>query len=192
MDNASNNNTCMDSFSRGLYPRISFDPIDRRIRWVDIWLVKQWFWFNCIIQLFSAYCKPCMSSRHHEITNVKLADINADDYDPDNSLPTLDSIALLRTTIRKVCFFLSIFNWISLISCLLKIRSSSLRRESFSKTCQRLHLADNQLLLDITTRWSSTYIMIQHAVALQPVWVLIIPSKWNFTDLRLGNRRLSW
>lgn len=37
-----------------------------------------------------------------EITNISFANINAADYDPHDRLQTLDSIALLRTTIWTV------------------------------------------------------------------------------------------
>ncbi|KAJ3563636.1 hypothetical protein NP233_g8817 [Leucocoprinus birnbaumii] len=134
MDNASNNDACMESFSQSLHPRIVFDPTEQRIR--------------CFPHVVNLACQAVLS----KITNIRLAENNAEDYNTVESSPRRDSIAILRTVIRT-------------------IRSSSLRRDGFSKTCIRLGLDDLQLIRDCITRWSSTQYMTQRALKLKPAIV---------------------
>jgi hypothetical protein len=46
---------------------------------------------------------------------------------------------------------------------------SSFRRISFSNIVEALQLPSHQLIRDVDTRWSSTYLMIERALELQIV-----------------------
>jgi hypothetical protein len=51
----------------------------------------------------------------------------------------------------------------------LQIRASAIRRTAFASTQQRLGIRPYELLRDVETRWSSTYIMIERAQFLREV-----------------------
>jgi hypothetical protein len=48
-----------------------------------------------------------------------------------------------------------------------KIRLSSQRRERFAHTCKLLHTAEKELVVDVRTRWDSTFLMIERALELR-------------------------
>jgi hypothetical protein len=96
---------------------------------------------------------------------MDLATIKASDYVP-GTTPT-DPIATLRTLIRVVClcFFLPGI----LVNCFLQIQASSLWRQYFSQVLKCLEQPDLQLLCDMDVQWSSTLLMVEHALQLQTV-----------------------
>ncbi|KAJ7122049.1 ribonuclease H-like domain-containing protein [Mycena crocata] len=75
-----------------------------------------------------------------------------------------DPIATLRSLVRQI--------W-----------SSSLRRQFFSDILKALKLKDLELLRDVITRWSSTVLMIDRAILLQPAINKLLSSN-QFEDLR--------
>lgn len=55
-----------------------------------------------------------------------------------------------------------------------KIRSSLHRQDEFKKNCKIFGLNSKELILDVKTRWNSTYSMIERAVEFQDVSLLFI------------------
>ena len=56
-----------------------------------------------------------------------------------------------------------------------KIRSSLLRREQFARQCKFFGLNNpKELVLDVKTRWNSTYSMIERALELSDVSLLCV------------------
>lgn len=53
----------------------------------------------------------------------------------------------------------------------MQIRASSLRRQYFTSILNALKQKDLQLLQDIDVRWSSTLLMVEHAIVLREVSV---------------------
>ena len=47
-----------------------------------------------------------------------------------------------------------------------KIRASPQRRDAFSKRCERVGIQSKGLILDVRTRWNSTFYMMERAVEL--------------------------
>jgi hypothetical protein len=52
---------------------------------------------------------------------------------------------------------------------IVKICSSPQRRERFNRQCDLLHFNKLNLILDVKTRWNSTYFMLQRALKLREV-----------------------
>lgn len=84
-----------------------------------------------------------------------------------------DQVSKLRTVINYVSPF-SIYIYLRLI--FYKIRGSSLRRDLFSKISLELDPGRTplQLIRDVETRWSSTFLMIRRAIQLKNVSYLEI------------------
>lgn len=80
-----------------------------------------------------------------------------------------DQVKKLRSVINYVSFILFYFMTCKLI--LSKIRNSSLRRDLFSRILVELHPNKTplQLIRDVETRWSSTFLMIRRALDLREV-----------------------
>ncbi len=88
----------------------------------------------------------------------------------------------LRDVIHFVSFlFLSFLLIYQLI--LLKIRGSYLRRKSFSQIFKTTPL---QLLRDVETRWSSTYLMIKRAMEVKKVNLINLTN--SNAKFKLGNQ----
>ena len=77
-----------------------------------------------------------------------------------------DPIALLRSLIRGVSAILVRF---LILLIILQIRASSLRKQSFARILEAMEQKALQLLHDVETRWSSTYLMIDRAILLRGV-----------------------
>jgi hypothetical protein len=43
------------------------------------------------------------------------------------------------------------------------------KREKFSRFCEANHLPDKEVILDVKTRWNSTYLMIERSCELREV-----------------------
>jgi hypothetical protein len=56
----------------------------------------------------------------------------------------------------------------------IKIRSSPQRRENLSNACQAYKIADLKPILDIETRWNSTYEMVLRAIILKNVSLIYL------------------
>ena len=52
---------------------------------------------------------------------------------------------------------------------MIKIRSSSQRREKLSNACKTIQINDLKPIVDVPTRWNSTYEMIKRATDLKLV-----------------------
>ena len=52
---------------------------------------------------------------------------------------------------------------------MVKIRSSPQRREKFSRQCEVAGLSVKELVLDVKTRWNSTFFMIERSCELREV-----------------------
>ncbi|THV00111.1 hypothetical protein K435DRAFT_623206, partial [Dendrothele bispora CBS 962.96] len=65
---------------------------------------------------------------------------------------------------------------------IVQIRSSSLRRQYFSEILETLEKKDLQLLRDVATRWSSTFLMIERATVLRDAIDFFLSSR-RFPEL---------
>lgn len=109
-----------------------------------------------------------------KITDLKWASTTASDYNEPEPEGVVrrdrDVIAVLRSAIRAVS---TIWSWLLYSSDISQqIRSSSLRREVFADMCRSAKLKDYELVRDVDTRWSSTYLMISRALKLRKVMLL--------------------
>ncbi|THU80883.1 hypothetical protein K435DRAFT_694760, partial [Dendrothele bispora CBS 962.96] len=97
---------------------------------------------RCFPHIVNLSCKAVIDA----VTNIDYAADDAEEFDPDIS--GHDVIASIRALVRG-------------------IRSSSLRRQLFSEILETLGQKDLQLLRDVSTRWSSTFLMIDRAITLR-------------------------
>ncbi|THU78735.1 hypothetical protein K435DRAFT_578893, partial [Dendrothele bispora CBS 962.96] len=97
---------------------------------------------RCFPHIVNLSCKAVIDA----VTNIDYAADDSEEFDPDIS--GHDVIASIRALVRG-------------------IRSSSLRRQLFSEILENLGQKDLQLLRDVTTRWSSTFLMIDRAIILR-------------------------
>ncbi len=51
----------------------------------------------------------------------------------------------------------------------MKIRASPQKREKFAKTCEIADLSVKELIIDVATRWNSTYFMIDRAIEFKEI-----------------------
>jgi hypothetical protein len=56
---------------------------------------------------------------------------------------------------------------------IVKIRASPQKREKFSKQCDILNLSKKELIIDVKTRWNSTYNMLERAFEYQEVYIIL-------------------
>ncbi len=56
---------------------------------------------------------------------------------------------------------------------MVKIRSSPQRREKFSRQCEVAGLSVKELVLDVKTRWNSTFFMIERSCELREVSLIV-------------------
>ncbi|KAJ7137400.1 ribonuclease H-like domain-containing protein, partial [Mycena crocata] len=105
------------------------------------------------------------------ITDLDFDENDVANFEPDGpparcfmSAIERDPIATLRAIVRQ-------------------IRSSSLRRQFFSEILKALQLKDLELLRDVATRWSSTVLMIDRGIVLQPAIDKFLSST-QFDDLK--------
>ena len=70
--------------------------------------------------------------------------------------------------------------------CVVKIRSSPQRRESFRLQCRVLEKDQLELIRDVSTRWNSTFHMISRALELRPALDLALKMDTNLTRFLLS------
>lgn len=102
MDNASNNDTFMETLEVILTAdRIPFHKSERRIRYVFTFFISdeiiKKYLYSCFPHIVNLAVKAVLGT----ITKIELARVDAEEYDP-TTAETTDSIAQLRTLIRKV------------------------------------------------------------------------------------------
>ena len=56
---------------------------------------------------------------------------------------------------------------------MIKIRSSTQWHEKFSCQCEVAGLSDKELVLDVKTRWNSTFFMIERSCELREVSLIV-------------------
>ena len=81
-----------------------------------------------------------------------------------------DPIATLWSLIRAVCTFVTYFKLYE--HYYMQICASSLCQQYFSDVLNSLEQKDLQLLCDVDTRWSSTLLMVEHALIFRLVSIL--------------------
>lgn len=176
MDNAANNNTFMEALERDMRRRqIPFKRSERRIRYGHTTIFNFTtfsFSLRCFPHVVNLACQTVLKA----ITNIALAAEVAEDFVPATSNSTTfaegvsrDPIAVLRSLIRFVRCKDAYFILISLLTSCIQIRASSLRRQRFENILESLGQKTLQLLRDVETRWSSTYLMIERAFVLREV-----------------------
>jgi hypothetical protein len=69
---------------------------------------------------------------------------------------------------------------VKLRQCLVRIRSSHTDRDTLQDFCELLRLPVLQPMLDVKTRWNSTYYMIQRALTMKAAIELTLASQPNF------------
>ncbi|THU82844.1 hypothetical protein K435DRAFT_690762 [Dendrothele bispora CBS 962.96] len=97
---------------------------------------------SCFPHIVNLACKAVISA----VTNIDYAADDAPEFIPQHS--DRDPIASIRAIVRA-------------------IRQSSLRRQFFAEILETLKEKNLQLLRDVVTRWSSTFLMIERATLLR-------------------------
>ena len=114
-------------------------------------------------------CKAVLA----QVTDMDFASAEARDFNPDYSFYesvftniSRDVIAMCRTAIRLVRILRR--NNVKVLM-ILQIRASNVRRNRLEELLRGMQMAILQLLLDVTTRWSSTLLMIIRYIELREV-----------------------
>ncbi|THV04126.1 hypothetical protein K435DRAFT_211933 [Dendrothele bispora CBS 962.96] len=97
---------------------------------------------RCFPHIVNLACKSVIST----VTNIDYAADDAPEFSPQHS--DQDPIASIRAIVRA-------------------IRQSSLRQQFFAEILETLKEKNLQLLRDVVTRWSSTFLMIERATLLR-------------------------
>ena len=148
---------------------IAFDKVQRRIRYISRFSLRFAKWtcyFRCFPHIVNLACKAILSA----ITNLDYAQDPPEGGTPPSSLENVDGdpIAKLRSLIQAVSYYKLSFSGPKLTTW--QIRASSLRRHHFVQIAKTFQM-NLELLRDVDTRWSSTYLMILRALELESVCI---------------------
>ncbi|PBK59590.1 hypothetical protein ARMSODRAFT_899042, partial [Armillaria solidipes] len=122
--------------------------------------------YRCFAYIVNLACKAVLGA----ITNLEFVASDTADFEP-----TSEEANTFRAALQHDPIVL--------------IRASSLRRQFFSEVVAALKLNNLQLLHDVITHWSSTLLMIDRALYLQPAVDKFLDAR-EFPELRkykLGN-----
>ena len=155
--------------------KIIFHKCKRQIRYVwcliyhRVLLLNQYVIFRCFPHIVNLACKAVLA----KFTNISYAATNPEEYDPPAPLDDGLSYALQRDPIAIIQSFTTVVRYLNIImelqSNIYLGSASSLRQGHLDSIQIHLNKTKLQLLRDVDTRWSSTFLMIEQVLQLHKV-----------------------